>query len=292
MPYLIHNMFAMKKSLSARSGNIMRMRRYNRLPRATTPLGPSGINPPAQTLSSLDIDATIQWYGSYVILTDQVTLINQDPVLNEAASVLSQCLRETEDELVRNMLRSTASFINCVNGSNTDNPTELTRTDIDAVVRSLINSDARKISETVEGQNKFGTGPVREAYFAMGSSQVISDLEACSGFISVAQYPSQFNILSSEWGSCGNVRFLLSSAGSSTPNASALGSTVYDIFVTGQEAYACVDIEDANASFIYRPLGYGDDPLLLRQSAGFKFNHASRITNDAWLINLRTTLSV
>lgn len=268
------------------------MRRYNRLARATAPLGNSGINPPAQTLSSVDIDATINWYGSFVIITDQVTLINEDPVLNEAASVLAQCLRETEDELVRNMLRSTASFINCVNGTDGDNPTEITRTDLDAVVRSLVNADARKIAATIEGQNKFGTGPVRESYFAMSNSTLISDIEACTGFISVAQYPSQMDILSAEWGSIGNVRFMVSSMGSSTPAASALGATVYDTFITGQESYACVDIEDANASFIYRPLGYGDDPLLLRQSAGFKFNHASRITNDAWLINLRSTLNI
>lgn len=55
---------------------------------------------------------------TYVLITDQVTLINEDPVLNEAASLLSQSLRETEDELVRNMLLATAGFINCTNGLN------------------------------------------------------------------------------------------------------------------------------------------------------------------------------
>jgi hypothetical protein len=40
------------------------------------------------------------------------------PVLNETASLLAQSLRETEDELTRNMLQSTATFINAVNGVN------------------------------------------------------------------------------------------------------------------------------------------------------------------------------
>ena len=53
-----------------------------------------------------------------------------------------------------------------------------------------------------------------------------------------------------------------------------------------------IDLDGASAQFIYRPLGYGDDPLLLRQSAGFKFAQAERILNDAWIINLRMTLSV
>jgi hypothetical protein len=39
-------------------------------------------------------------------------------VLNEAAQRLGVSLRQTEDELTRNMLVSTASFINCVGGTN------------------------------------------------------------------------------------------------------------------------------------------------------------------------------
>lgn len=78
--------------------------------------------------------------------------------MNECAARLGVSLRQTEDQLTRDMLAATAGFINCVNGVNGDNPTEITRTDIDAVVRSLINSDARKIGATIEGENKFGTG--------------------------------------------------------------------------------------------------------------------------------------
>jgi len=78
-PLLIHNKMAMKKRLPYRSGTTVRYRRYNNLARATVPLGPSGVTPPPQALSALDIDAQISWYGSYVIVTDQVTIQNQDP---------------------------------------------------------------------------------------------------------------------------------------------------------------------------------------------------------------------
>ena len=39
-------------------------------------------------------------------------------VLNEASQRLGVSLRQTEDELTRNMLASTASFINCTGGVN------------------------------------------------------------------------------------------------------------------------------------------------------------------------------
>ncbi len=266
------------------------MRRYNNLATATVPLGPTGINPPPQTLSALDIDAKIEWYGSYVLITDQVSLINEDPVLNETASLLAQSLRETEDQLTRDMLAATAAMINCTGGGNGDSPTNITRGDIDGVVRSLVTNNARKIAASIEGANKFATNPIREAYFAMCHSSIIPDLEGVQGFISVAQYPALMNIMSAEWGSISNIRFMVSSVGSISTGASFLGNNVLNNFICGQEAFACIDLDGASAQFIYRPLGYGDDPLMLRQSAGYKFASAQRILNDAWVINLRCTL--
>ena len=45
-------------------------------------------------------------------------LINQDRVLVETVDLLSQCLKETEDQLQRENMVGTAAFINCVNGIN------------------------------------------------------------------------------------------------------------------------------------------------------------------------------
>lgn len=290
-PLLIHNKMGMRKRLPANSGRTVRYRRYINLATATVPLGPSGLTPPPQTLSALDIDATIDWYGTYVIITDQVTIQNQDPVLNENASLLAQSLRETEDELTRNMLESTASFINCVNGVNGDNPTELNRADINAVVFSLINNSGRMISDNIEAEDRFGTSPIREAYWTMCNSSVLTDLESVSGFINTAQYPAQQNILHAEWGSVGNTRWLYSPLGSVTQNASLLGADVFNCFVTSREAYAYIEQDRASAQFIYQGLGAGNDPLLQRQTAGYKFAAVPKLLNDAWLFALRTTLS-
>jgi len=72
---------------------------------------------------------------------------NQDPVLNECAARLGVSLRQTEDQLTRDMLASTAGFINCTGGVNGDNPTEITRSDVDTVVRSLLNNNAYTIMD-------------------------------------------------------------------------------------------------------------------------------------------------
>jgi hypothetical protein len=41
--------------------------------------------------------------------------------------------------------------------------------------------------------------------------------------------------------------------------------------------------------FIYLPPGYGNDPLMLRHSAGCSFYQGSCVTQDLWIQNLRST---
>lgn len=167
----------------------------------------------------------------------------------------------------------------------------MTRSDVDEIIRALVNANAYTISDNIEGEDKFGTAPVRDAYFAMGSSKLIGDLENVQGFISEAQYPSPMRALRPEWGSISNLRFLLSSIGSQTASASLNGANVFNTFCTGLEAYACIEQDGYSSQFIYRPPIY-DSPLALNASVGYKFAEVPKITNDSWVINLRCTLSI
>jgi N4-gp56 family major capsid protein len=188
------------------------------------------------------------------------------------------------------MLAASAGFINCVGGINGDNPTEITRSDVDEVVRTLLDNNAYTIMDNIEGEDKFGTAPVRDAYFALCSTNLTGNLDAVNGFIQKNQYPAPMNALRSEWGAIGNLRFLISSIGSVFNNASALGANVYNIFCVGMEAYATIEQDGYSASFIYRPPIY-DGPLALNASVGYKMATVPRITNDLWVINLRATLA-
>lgn len=131
---------------------------------------------------------------------------------------------------------------------------------------------------------------MRDAYFALGNTDLIGDLEQVQGFIAKAQYPSQMSTLRPEWGSISNLRFLLSSIGSVFANTSTLGNDIFNIFCVGMEAYAVIEQDGYSAQFIYRPPIY-DGPLALNASVGYKFSQVPRITNDAWVLNLGCTLS-
>lgn len=63
VPNFIHMIPAMKKNMARNGGTTYRMRRYNPLNTAMVPLGNSGITPPSQTLTAIDIDAKMSFYG-------------------------------------------------------------------------------------------------------------------------------------------------------------------------------------------------------------------------------------
>jgi len=147
-----------------------------------------------------------------------------------------------------------------------DNPTEITRADVDNVVATLQNNDADFMTNMIGGEDKFGTGPVRDAYFGLCDTRMIGQLENANGFINKAQYPNQTGVMSSEWGSIGNVRFYLSSRGSVTVGASLLTNDIYNVFIGGQESYAKVEQNGVSAKFIYQPPGHGRQIIAVYKS--------------------------
>lgn len=287
-PYYIYDLFAQKRQIPLNSGDQMIFRRYGTLTAATVPLT-DGQTPSGDQLSVTDFLAQIQWYGSFVTITDQVQYVVQDRVLNEATKVLSLQLGLTLDTLIRDMMVSTASIILCTNGGNGQTPTEITDSDIQNAVIALRQGNARLMTNPLPGENKFGTAPVRASYWGFMSVDLQNDLEAVSSFISAANYPNPMNALEAEWGSTRNIRWLLNTNGYAT----SASPSVYSNFVLGQEAYGCIRLGSKEAEFIVKPLGDSgtSDPLNQRGTVGYKYPFATRLLNDNWLTQLKATHS-
>lgn len=283
---LVHMLFATPVELPDNQGFIDRQSRYDRLDLFPVPLDDAQINPPPQQLNRVDVDCRVRVYATYIVLTRQVTITNEDPVLNSAAARLGQALRETQDVLVRDALEATASVINCVGGTNGDLPTEMTVSDIDDVVTVLQNNSAEYITNIVEADLKFGTSPVGDSYGCMLSTRMIPVLNNMTGFIRKFQYPRIDQTLSTEWGGVNNVRFFVSEQGSVTPAASLLGNDVANCFVAAKESYKVVWQSGGKARFIYLPPGYNNDPCMLRHTAGCSFYQGSCIDKVVQLKSL------
>ena len=104
-----------------------------------------------------------------------------------------------EDLILRDYIVSAGSQINAGGGSNADNPTNLGVSDFSLVATTLDTNNAYKFMSGIEGMDRFGTGPVRSAYFMLSSTELQTDFDALtgSGFLSQWNYPKMCGVVKS-----------------------------------------------------------------------------------------------
>lgn len=286
-PYLIHGAAADKVKMPAQGDTVV-FSRLNKLGLATVPLGNTGVTPAGATTQRVDIKARMQYYGNHLVVNEQVPLQADAPILNEYVKVLGVNMRETEDVLIRKVLESASLVLNCTEGVNGNVPTEITRADILKITTLLQRNSARTLMSSVNASDRFGTGPVPNAYIAMGHVNLGNDLASIPKFKRPIEYGSGYPKMEAEYGAVEQVRFLLSALGSKVTNGGGLQNTdLYNNFITGMEAYKCVNQDTYDKQLIYKePV----DPYNQNASLAYKFSFAGRIVNSKWIVNLRSTL--
>jgi N4-gp56 family major capsid protein len=284
-----------KVSMPANGGTTCRFMRPRALTPPTVQLGNSGIDPPAQVPQRDIIDAQMAFFGTGCIINEQVILQDQEGVLAWVSERLAVAMRQAEDLILRDYIVSAASQINAGGGSNGFNPTNLGLSDFSLVATTLDTNNAYKFMTGIEGMDRFGTGPVRSAYFMLSSTELQSDFDALVGNTGVSNnwnYPTNASALPSEWGSVFNIRILTSSEAPVARNAAIdnLGNVndVYYNTVLGKQAITHINQDGYSMNLIYRDPYYSG---MLAQNAtlAVKFAQAQAITQDTAIRNLVST---
>lgn len=192
--------------------------------------------------------------------------------------------------ILRDYIVSAASQINAGGGSNGDNPTNLGLSDFSLVATTLDTNNAYKFMTGIEGEDRFGTAPIRSAYFMLSSTELQSDFDALvgSGIINNWNYPNNNSALPTEWGSVFNIRILTSSEAPVARGTSAKGNDVYYNTVVGKQAITHINQDGYSMNLIYRDPYYSG---MLAQNAtlAVKFAQAQAITQDTAIRNLLST---
>ena len=192
--------------------------------------------------------------------------------------------------ILRDYIVSAASEINAGGGTNGDNPTNLGISDFSLVAATLDTNNAYKFMSGIEGMDRFGTGPVRSAYFMLSSTELQPDFDGLtgSGFLSQWNYPNNSSALPSEYGSVYNIRVLTSSEAPIARKSSAKGADVYYNTVVGKQAITHINQDGYSMNLIYRDPYYSG---MLAQNAtlAVKFAQAQAITQDTAIRNLLST---
>jgi len=115
---MIHKIPAQMSVMKSRAGTVQRNVRINNFPLATVEIGNSGQNPAPIIATKINIDVKPQLYGQFMYVNEQVVLQNEEDVIHNYAIRFGVSMRLSEDRLMRDLLASSASALNCVGGTN------------------------------------------------------------------------------------------------------------------------------------------------------------------------------
>jgi N4-gp56 family major capsid protein len=301
---------ATKKRIPANSGKTITFNRMDIPTLATTPLT-EGTTPVEVNLTTTQIVASIKLYGTFVKTSDFYEETSIDSNLAEQVSTMSQIAAETANQVMRQALTTfltvPGSAIQRAGSKTTDQTIlaadVLTGAEIRRAVRTL------KLNKAMPFEDQYFKSiiPVECAY----------DLRGSADWISANTYVNKDNWESGEIGRLHGVAFYetndttVTAGGTvtatqnfaptgtvATPSLSITGTTVapiYETFVFGKGAYACVEVEGADAGkdsiIIYKKSDSSDtsNPLNLFSTIGWKLKFAAVMTNSLWSIGIRSS---
>ncbi len=269
-------------------GKTTRMSRFERLSTDGGQLDGSGLDPASEVPQRTDIDATMEIYAKSITTNEQVILYENSKTLTKFTALLGQWLREKEDLLMRDLFSSSVSYINCTGGTNGDQPSNISLNDVNNIETILLGNDARTMLVSIDAMDKFSTGPTRDAFIALASTNLTNDLQKVQGVLLKNAYPAQAGLRPEEYCSISRFRFFVSSKGAKTPGISTLGRTVYTIPMYGLEAAAKIEQNNYTAVVGYRPPWVVSNVAQNSQLYA-KFAIARAITNQNWISGLNAT---
>jgi N4-gp56 family major capsid protein len=280
-------------------------RRYLSLPRATAPLA-EGISPAGQRLNHVDVNATLEQYGDLVKISDVILDTHEDSVLDETVKIMGEQAAETVEVVRYNVVKAgTNVFYPAGATARIGVASPITRAVLRQVIRSFNRNKARSISEIIKASALVSTEPVAPSYFALGHTDLESDIRGITGFVPCEQYSNSDKALPGEIGKVESTRFILSAllepwlAAATTASTqstylsngavTASGSAdVYPILVIARDAYAIVPLQGKNAASVavVNPKPVHGDELGQSGFASWKTYQTAAILNQLWLARI------
>lgn len=280
-----------KRPVPQNAGRSVNFRRFEPFSPSTTPLT-EGVVPNGQTMTLTDVAATLRGYGSYVAVSDYLSLTAIDDIVNGALDVLGQQGGETVDKLVETQLLTGTQVVFAGGAS--------ARTGV-AYNKPLTFELVRKAVTMlkVAGAPMFNRDG-RRFYVAICNPYATADLQADSAWQSVNTYAAPDRIFNGEIGMMYGVVFVESTLASVISGGGAVvsGTTSADVnctYIFGQQAYACTSVDSAQHLYTtVKPAGSGgsSDPLDQISTIGWKVPaFAAKLLNNSWLVRVESGMS-
>jgi len=301
---LVTERFIQVDPLQKNSTKTAKWRRYNSLPRATSPLA-EGVPPAGRKLTYTDVTATLEQFGDFIEITDVIADTHEDPILQESMDLCGKQAAETIEEIRINFMKAGTNVFyaaNAASRSYVNSPP--TRGDFRRIYRYFKKYKAEEFTKIIGATAKVSTQPIEAGYFCLGHTDLKADIKDISGFVPTAQYSDHMKALPGEVGSIEEFRIILTamfdpwlaSGYSGTTYlsggievSSAASCDVYPLLFLAQNAVAGVPLQ----GFQSVDIGVGNpgkktkyDPLGQKGFVSWKTYQAGAITNQTWIARL------
>lgn len=288
-PNLVFYNFGQKRAIKKNSGNQISYRRYNSLTAATTAIT-DGVTPSADSLSLTEVTGTVQQYGNYVSISDNVDMLAIDPVVMEATDVLGENAGESVDTIVRDVVKAGTNVVYATGSTrgaqSASNPITLT-----LVRKSIRALEVEKAKPFRGNRNEQGQGGVfigiihPYAWYDLKGDTEIQDMFTYSD--PERRYTNTLPMLE------GIAWYVTTLAPVFTGEGSG-SADVYGTVILGKEAYGVVDVATSGRfKTIVKPLGSAgtEDPLDQRSTVAWKSWQLPKILNNNFTVRIEAGVS-
>lgn len=282
-PRNVHNLFGRAFTLPQKNTDTVAFRRQENLNSDPVVLT-EGADPAPEQIQKFDISVQVQEFGKVVLLSRKVLLVVEDETANETADNLSQTMHTMLDKVTRDVWASAVPQISALSGVNGNAITEITQTDVNRAIAYLDENDTEKMTPTIEGTSRFGTGPVEASFWVTSHVKLKADIRALDAFVPTSQYGSQEAVLQAEFGATDEARWVTSTL----VNVTTDDPPIYSNTFLGANAYGYVGLDQVSTEMILKPLGF-NDYLNRFQAMGFTAWFNAAILDDSHIVTLLST---
>lgn len=278
LPQLNFYKDAMKKKLPKNSGRTINFRKFNSLTAPSASLS-EGVTPDGNNLDVSKIEAVVEQYGDYVIISDLVQMTGIDPVLTETSELLGEEAGVLVDTKIQEGIAvgTNVYFAGGVE-SRGNVVASLTGADIKKLVRKLKNANAKRFADGF--------------YHMQIDPSIAYDLMEDPFWVDVSKYAKPEQMEKGELGKMHGMKFY-ESTNLNVVNAG--GKDIHISYAYGKDAYGCVDLESGagKPEIIVKTNGSAgtDDPLNQRASAGWKNCFTAVITQPMALVRVEACVN-
>ena len=284
-PALVHDQFGDPYPIPANGGKNIEFRKYDSLPKATTPLT-EGVTPDGQTMNVSTVTAEVKQYGGWVPITDTLQLTSIDNNILQATKIIASQAGRTLDTIVRDVLAGGTNVIYAPKIGEGGVETAVTsRATLDATCQLTSDLIARAATQL----KAMNADPLGTSFVGIIHPYVAYELRRDPDWIDVHKYAQPDEIYNGEIGTLHGVRFVETSEakiwkGTGCP----AGLAVFSTLILGAHAYGSTEIEGGGLEHIVKQLGYGDDPLNQRASVGWKAHKTAERLVEQYMVRIES----